>query len=112
MPKRQGHYSSYAKNAAALLGQLIRMARIERRMTADELAERLGVSRGLVHRIERGEPGCSVGAVFEAAAIVGVPLFGAEDPSLMASASASVESRLRLLPKAARQTSRGVKDDF
>ena len=65
-------YSRYSRDAALLLGQLIRRARLERKITTTELAERAGLSRGLVQRIEQGDPGCAIGAVFEAAAIVGV----------------------------------------
>jgi len=80
-------------------------------MTAQALSERAGISRGLLHRIERGESGCSIGAVFEAAAIVGVPLFEGERSSLVGRVS-DVEGRLALLPKAARRARRAVKDDF
>jgi DNA-binding XRE family transcriptional regulator len=47
--------SRYAADAAILLGQLIRKARIERRMTVAALAERAGTSRGLLQRIEAGD---------------------------------------------------------
>ena len=40
------------------------------------------MSHGLVHRIEIGGMGCAIGAAFELAAIVGVPLFGAEPTPL------------------------------
>lgn len=56
----------------ALLGQLIRAGRIERKITAQELATRAGISRALLYRVEHGDPQCSIGAVFEAATIVGV----------------------------------------
>ena len=58
-------YSRYSRDAVVLLGQLIRRTRIERKLTAAELAERAGLSRGLVQRIEKGDPGCAIGAVFE-----------------------------------------------
>ena len=53
----------------ALLASQIKLARKERKMTAQELADRVGISRGLVQRIEKGDPGCQIGAVFEAATI-------------------------------------------
>ena len=68
-------YSRYSRDAARLLGMMIRTARIESRLTIEELAERAGVSRGLVYRAEEGDMGCAIGAVFELATIVGVPLF-------------------------------------
>ncbi len=60
-------YSHYSRDASVLFGQLIRRARIEQKITASELAERAGLSRGLVQQIEKGDPGCAIGAAFEAA---------------------------------------------
>lgn len=104
-------YSRYSRAAATLLGQLIRRARIERRITVEELAERAGLSRGLVHRIETGDLGCSIGAVFEAAAIVGVRLFDADQSSLAQQIAAN-NTTLALLPQAVRASTGPVKDDF
>ena len=56
-------YSRYSREAVVLLGQLIRLARIGHKLTFEELAERAGMSRGLLHRIERGDPGCAIGSV-------------------------------------------------
>jgi transcriptional regulator with XRE-family HTH domain len=104
-------YSRYSRDAAVLLGQLIRRARIERKLTAGELAERAGVSRGLVQRIENGDPGCAIGAVFEAAAIVGVRLFDADQATLTGAINANT-TVLSLLPKAVRAPRIETKDDF
>lgn len=104
-------YSRYSRAAGTLLGQLIRRARIERRITVEELAERAGLSRGLVHRIEKGDLGCSIGAVFEAAAIVGVRLFDADHSSL-AQQIAATNATLALLPQAVRASAGPVKDNF
>ena len=104
-------YSRYSRDAAALLGQLIRRARIERRMTVEELAERAGLSRGLVNRIEKGDLGCAVGAVFEAATVVGVRLFDADQTTLARELSANAAT-MALLPQAVRTSTRPVKDDF
>src|SRR5262245_46106175 len=82
-------YSRYSRDAAELLGQLIRHARIERHITVEELAERAGFSRGLVTRIEKGDLGCAVGAVFEAAAVVGVRLFDDDQVTLTGHLSAN-----------------------
>ena len=104
-------YSSYAIEALKLLGCAIRAARIERRMTAGELAERVGISRPSLHRIERGDPRTAIGSVFEAAAIVGVPLFEAE-PGRLASDLARLEGKLALLPKTVRASRVAVDDEF
>ncbi|MDE2377609.1 helix-turn-helix transcriptional regulator [Bradyrhizobium sp.] len=111
MPKTSRPYSRYAKDAAVLLGQLIRKARIDRRMTAEELAGRAGVSRGLLRRIENGDPGCTLGAVFEAAAIAGVPLFDA-DERVLSAALASNSTLMTLLPKSVRTPRERSDDNF
>ena len=104
-------YSRYSQDAASLLGQLIHRARIERRMTVEELAVRAGLSRGLVSRIEKGNPGCAIGAVFEAAAVVGVSLFDADQPALARQLAANAAT-IALLPQAVRTSTGPVKDDF
>jgi transcriptional regulator with XRE-family HTH domain len=104
-------YSRYSRDAAILLGQLIRRARIERRITVEELAERAGLSRGLIHRIEKGDPGCAIGSVFEAAAVVGVRLFDSDQTAVSQHVSGS-SAALTLLPQAVRRSAKSVKDDF
>lgn len=112
MPKPETRaHSPHAQNAVKLLGNLIRVGRIEAKMTLRELAERANVSIGLVQRIERGEMGSSIGVAFELAAIVGVPLF-ADDRTRVARWLTSVDDRLALLPETARRPSRAVDDDF
>ena len=112
MPKLAARpYSRYSRDAAILLGQLIRLARIQQKLTVEQLAERAGLFRGLVHRIETGDLGCAIGAVFEAAAIVGVRLFGA-DAAGLTTAMAANTTTLTLLPQSIRLTTKAVKDDF
>ncbi|MCB5190651.1 helix-turn-helix domain-containing protein [Methylobacillus arboreus] len=104
-------YSRYSHDAARLLGLMIRNSRIERGLTIEELAERAGVSRGLVYRAEEGDMGCGIGSVFELATIVGVPLFTI-DQSAIGLHIANAEKTLSLLPCAVRPSQKAVKDDF
>lgn len=104
-------YSEHSLNALAYLGQLVREARIGKSMTTADLAARTGISRSLLQRIERGDPSCSIGAVFEAAVICGVPLFEA-DQRLMAQQLARQTEKMALLPKAVRPSQKAVNDDF
>lgn len=104
-------YSRYSVEAVRLLGQSIRLARIDRKLTVGDLAERAGLSRGLLQRIEKGDMGCAIGAAFEAAAVVGVRLFDA-DQSMMVAKIKSNEQILTLLPQAVRNSTKVVKDDF
>ena len=111
MSKTQRPLSPYAADAVALLGQLIRKARIERKLKAVDVTDRAGISRGLLRRIETGDSGCTIGAVFEVAAIVGVRLFDIDQTSL----SKAVESNreiMTLLPKSVRRTRIEANDDF
>jgi transcriptional regulator with XRE-family HTH domain len=109
--KTEKTYSRYSHDAAALLGRLIRQRRIELKMTTTELAQRANVSRSLLQRIERGDMGCAIGSVFEAAAIVGVPLFEASLADLKYRV-AEVDKVLTLLPSSVRSAASEVKDDF
>ena len=104
-------YSRYSRNATALLGGLIREARIERKLTAQEVADRAGISRGLLQRIEKGDLKCEIGAVFEVATIVGIKLFDAEETTLSRHLH-QTRDKLALLPKSVRKKSRPVHDDF
>ena len=103
--------SRYTQTALELLGQTIRAERIAGRMTAEQLAVRAGISRALLRRVENGEPGCTIGAVFELAAILGIPLF-ADGPGDLTTMKHSAELKLAVLPKTARRPRKDVKDDF
>ena len=112
MPKaRNRTYSSTSKNAASLLGASIRSARIQRRMTAVELAERAGVSRGLVRRVENGDMEAAIGPAFEMAAILGIPLFD-PDAGQLARSLHHVRSINALLPSRAVPPRTDPDDDF
>jgi transcriptional regulator with XRE-family HTH domain len=112
MPKPTSRAQSrYVTDALALFGMMIRVARLEKKMTVSELAMRADVSRSLLQRIEEGDSGCSIGAAFEVAALVGVPLI-VEDPKALALKMAHFKEKIALLPKAARKSQKGVKDDF
>ena len=111
MPKTQRPLSPYAADAVRLLGQLLRKARIEKRMTTTDVAVRSGISRGLLHRIESGDPACAIGAAFEVAAVVGLNLFDAEQTALTHTLNTNREV-MRLLPRSVRRHRPEVNDDF
>lgn len=104
-------YSRYSREAVQLLGALIRVARKERRLTAQETAERAGISRGLLQRIEKGDMKCEIGAVFEVAAILGIKLFDADETAL-ARELQHTQEKLALLPKSVRRKTKTADDDF
>lgn len=97
--------------ALEILGVAIRTGRIWSGWTVEELAERVGVSHTTIRKAERGDPGTAVGTVFEAAVLVGVPLFD-PDPTSRARYSAAKRGELALLPEAARRPRKRFDDDF
>ena len=104
-------YARYTLSAVSLLGRMVELERKSRRMTAQALAERLGVSRGTVQRLEAGDPKVELGLAFEACALMGVRLFD-EDPASLSVRLAEAGKRLALLPKYARALNTDVDDDF
>ena len=104
-------YSRITIHAVALLGKQIKIARKERNMTAQDLADRAGISRGLLQRIENGSLTCQIGAAFEAAALVGIRLFDADDTSLTAGIR-QADEKIALLPKHIHPGKQQVDDDF
>ncbi|MBK5219301.1 MAG: helix-turn-helix transcriptional regulator [Thermoleophilia bacterium] len=103
--KRVRTYSPLTLEAARLLGLRVRQARLDRRWTVQELADRVGVSVVTMRKVERGSPTVALGAAFEAAALVGVPLFD-EDQARRSLEAARVEDRLAVLPQSARKPRR------
>ena len=99
------------RQALTMLGKLIRIGRAERGLTAQELADRAGISRTTLSSIEKGAPGPEVGIVFEVASLVGVRLFEYDERTLQVHNS-RLEEKLTLLPKSVRHTVKEVDDDF
>ncbi len=93
------------------MGKLVRLGRTQRKLTVQDLADRAGISRGLLQRIEKGNPKCEMGAVFEVAALVGVKLFDA-DSNALASHIERTKDKLALLPKAVHKRRKAIDDDF
>lgn len=109
--KRKRTYARQTREALSVLGKLIRIGRMERGMTAQELADRVGISRTTLYNIEKGAPGPEIGTVFEAAALVGVRLFDQDDAALRTE-NARLAEKLTLLPKSVRSSRAEVDDDF
>ena len=103
------HRSRATTHAAHLLGLQVQEGRRRRRWTQSELAERMGVSKATLAKVERGDPSVALGTAFEAAILVGVPLF-AGDADSKRSEERRLEDRLALLPERVRRVP--VDDDF
>lgn len=113
MKKTVTHLPSTNYALSALSAQ-ISIARRELGWTAADLAERLGVSSGVVTRIEAGAASTGVGTVLEAAVLCGIPLFETdpEDVRAMAAVAQTERLRLALLPSRTRRRNIKVPNDF
>lgn len=98
------------RDALATLGMLVAQGRRRRGWTAEQLAERAGVSAKTLRKVERGDSTVAVGTAIEAAALVGVPLFG--DPDRLGEIRAREADRLAVLPERIHPTDEDVDDDF
>lgn len=101
--KKIRSYSKYTVEALALLGNMIQLQRRTRRMSENDLADRVGISRATLRKIEQGNPSCEIGLALEAAAIVGVPLFR-EDSTSISLEHDRIKDKLGLLPKQIRKS--------
>lgn len=108
--KRTRPHSPLTLEATRLLGARVRVARRERRCTLQELADRVGATPATIRKVERGDPTVGLGVAFEAAALLGVPLFhhDSERRSLEAD---RVDDRLAVLPQLVRQPAK-LNNDF
>jgi DNA-binding XRE family transcriptional regulator len=75
------------------------------------MAERLGVDRSTLQRLEEGDPKVELGLAFEACAILGIPLFEDQVPGLT-SRLEEAGKRLALLPNRVRTRQLDTNDDF
>lgn len=111
MPTPKRTYARYTTEGIALLGKMIRHGRKQRKMTEMELAERLGIARSTLQRMERGDPKVEIGIMFEAAALVGVKLFDSDEKGINR-LSDRMDDRIAVLPKHVYKTGKKVVDEF
>lgn len=72
MPKIPRPAFPPARRQAAALGQRLRDARLRRRMSALAMAERAGMSRATLHRLEKGDTSISLGATQRVLRVLGL----------------------------------------
>jgi transcriptional regulator with XRE-family HTH domain len=66
----------------AQMGEQIMLARLRRRISAEQMAERCGLSRKTVYHIEKGSPTVAIGSYLQVLFILGLE----QDLSLIAAA--------------------------
>jgi len=111
MATQKRAYARYTLEGIALLGKMIRQGRKQRQMTEHELANRLGIARSTLQRVEQGDPKVEIGIMFEAAALVGVKLFDSDEKGVT-TLSERMDDRIAVLPKHIYKTGKKVIDEF
>ncbi|MDF1525900.1 MAG: helix-turn-helix transcriptional regulator [bacterium] len=109
--KRQRTYSKYAKEAASLMGEQIKLGRKQKRWTENELAERADISRATLQKMEKDDMSCAVSLVFEVAILVNIPLFEQDAYSLYRQVE-HIRDKVALLPQRIRTRQNSVDDNF
>ncbi len=113
--KKRRAYLNYTQEAAILLGKSIQLGRKARKFSTYDFADRAGISRNTLKKIESGNLKCELGIVLEAAALAGVKLFDAEPASVRNPFAENLEhlnDKLALLPKRIHEEHRVVDDAF
>ena len=60
------------KRTLATLGENIKFARLRRDLSSEQVAERAGISRNTLIKIEKGDEGVAIGYYFRALAVLGL----------------------------------------
>lgn len=105
------HHLRATRSATRVLGTQLAAARRRSGQTAADVAERVGITRQTLRRVEQGDPSVAIGIVFDVATVLGVPLFGATETEL-AELAARGERELALLPSRIDVSPPEVDDDF
>lgn len=94
-----------------LIGEQVKLERKRRQWTEQNLADRAGISRATLQKIERGGMGCAIGIVFEVSALLGIQLFESEAAPLDRQIK-QIQDKVSLLPQRIKTTDKRVYDDF
>jgi len=111
MIKENSTLSKQTQLVLTTLGTMIKAARLEQSYSQSDLAQRLSVSRYTVMAMEKGDPSVSVGSLFEACTIIGIPLL-AENTNRLLNLSNTVANFASVLPERTRTTITELDDNF
>lgn len=103
--------SRATKYTISYLGDLIKIARKEHGLSETDLAERIDSSRTTIQRIESGNTKVSIGTVFEACFVLGIPLMGC-DKEHINNLSKMLSYMNKLLPEKPSNRITTLYDDF
>ena len=60
------------KKILTQLGENLKLGRLRRKLSAEQIAQRAGISRPTLHSIEKGSPGVSIGLYLQVLTILGL----------------------------------------
>ena len=72
MKKRQTPLTPTSVKIMKSLGGNIKLARLRRKLSAEQMAERAGISRATLWQIERGTPGVAMGSYCQVLFVLGL----------------------------------------
>ena len=106
-------YSRHSHILASILGQMIQLARKKRRLSEQALAERTGMSRATLRRIESGDMKCEVGLVLELTTLLQIPVLATNNAADLETMQKHLTDSLTLSPKRIRAAAEPpLYDDF
>lgn len=70
--KRQPFILPAAKNILVMLGENLKRARLRRRMSAEQVAQRADISRSTLWMMEKGSPAVAMGAYLQVLVVLGL----------------------------------------
>lgn len=94
-----------------MLGEQIKLGRKQRKWTERDLADRAGIARATLQKIERGEMSTAIGIVFEVATLVGINLFE-QDKLPLSKHIEQTRDKIALLPRRIQVKTKAIDDDF
>lgn len=104
------NYLRYTKEAIQLLGLMIRSQRKMKKISEMDFAERVGIARTTLQKIEKGDPKVEIGIFFEAAQMADIKLFNVTDD--FSAKEKHYQNKISLLPQRVRKPLKKVHDEF
>ncbi|MDR1969692.1 MAG: helix-turn-helix domain-containing protein [Burkholderiaceae bacterium] len=72
MPRKPPVVFPQEQRLLAALGERLRLARLRRKLSNAVVAQRAGVSRTTLYKVEAGDPGATIGSYVRALAVLGL----------------------------------------
>jgi transcriptional regulator with XRE-family HTH domain len=97
---------------AVLIGERIRIARLQRSWSETEASERANISRATLRKVESGNLGVAAGTIYELCAMLKVPIVGGLSDVELKQEIKTARLMREALPRRIREGKEEVDDDF